>query len=211
MLQDGGEAAHGTVAVIAPGTGLGEATLVHDGTLSRAALRGGHADFAPSTEEEIQLLRYLRSSYGDHVSYERVLAGNGIGDLYGFAPGARHARARVARVELATGDCNAVVAKAALAKRDPRACARSSCSSQVLGAEAGNQALRGSPREAWWSAAAFRQDFARAADRRVPRAVRAKGRFAAWTRQLDVCVALEPRAAFLGAAHHAAPEGGCTA
>ena len=68
--------------------GLGEATLYHDGACYQALpSEGGHADFAPTTDEEIDLLRFLRGKYGDHVSNERILSGNGIADLYAFLHG----------------------------------------------------------------------------------------------------------------------------
>src|SRR4029077_16443142 len=103
-----------TIAVIAPGTGLGESLLVHDGT-RYAALpsEAGHADFAPGTDDEIELLRYLRGLHGPHVSYERVLSGMGIGDLYGFVrkrSGTSEPAALTA--QLAAGDRNAAIAQA---------------------------------------------------------------------------------------------------
>ena len=79
-------AERGTISVIAPGTGLGEATLFTTARRYRALpSEGGHADFAPTTDEEVELWRYLHGKYGDHVSNERILSGNGIADLYGFA------------------------------------------------------------------------------------------------------------------------------
>ena len=74
----------GTIAVIAPGTGLGEAFLVWDGSRYLAqASEGGHADLAPTDELEIALLRYLMQRY-EHVSYERVCSGIGIPNIYNF-------------------------------------------------------------------------------------------------------------------------------
>ena len=69
----------GAMAIIAPGTGLGEAFLVWDGAAYRGyASEGGHADFAPSTAVQMDLLRYLQHRF-DHVSYEIVCSGLGIG------------------------------------------------------------------------------------------------------------------------------------
>jgi glucokinase len=195
-----------TIAVIAPGTGLGESMLVSDGARYRALpTEGGHADFAPGTDEEIALLRYLRRIHGDHVSNERVLSGDGIGDLYDFV------RAETATAEppwlteqLAAEDRNAAISRAALDGTDP-ACVRAlEMFVEILGAEAGNLALRclatggvviggGIPPKIL---PALRH-------RRLVDRFNAKGRFAAWTRRLSVRVALEPRAALLGAAHHA--------
>lgn len=74
----------GVIAVIAPGTGLGEAFLVWDGVRYFAqSSEGGHADLAPTNETEIDLLRYLMQKY-EHVSYERVCSGIGIPNIYSF-------------------------------------------------------------------------------------------------------------------------------
>src|SRR5258708_24931203 len=75
----------GNVAVIAAGTGLGEAMLYYDGQNHQPlASEGGHCDFAPRTDVEIDLLRYLRDKFNGHVSYERVLSGPGFMNLYEF-------------------------------------------------------------------------------------------------------------------------------
>ena len=74
----------GTKVLIAPGTGLGEAVLYWDGERYHALpSEGGHASFAPNSDLEIDLLRYLRTSFL-HVSYERVLSGNGLHGIYQF-------------------------------------------------------------------------------------------------------------------------------
>ena len=75
---------HGPLAVIAPGTGLGEAFLVSDGHMYHTyASEGGHVDFAPTTPLQLELLRYLQQRHG-HVSYERVCSGRGIPNLYAY-------------------------------------------------------------------------------------------------------------------------------
>ncbi len=75
---------NGNQAVIAPGTGLGEAGLFWDGAQHLVfACEGGHADFAPQGELQIELLRFLAKRF-DHVSYERVLSGPGLVNVYQF-------------------------------------------------------------------------------------------------------------------------------
>jgi glucokinase len=75
----------GNVAVLAAGTGLGEAIAAWDGQKYHViATEGGNTDFAPNNEEEIALLRYLMGKYPEHVCYERVLSGTGLVNLYGF-------------------------------------------------------------------------------------------------------------------------------
>lgn len=83
-LNHGIKDEHGPIAVIAPGTGLGEAYLTWDGTRYLAhASEGGHCDFAPRDQREQELLAYLLERF-DHVSYERVCSGSGIPNIYAF-------------------------------------------------------------------------------------------------------------------------------
>src|SRR5439155_18164212 len=75
VLSEGGPPRPGNIALIAAGTGLGEAMLFWDGGKHRvSASEGGHADFAPRDAEQIELLRYLMAKFG-HVSYERLVSG----------------------------------------------------------------------------------------------------------------------------------------
>jgi glucokinase len=72
---------------VSAGTGLGEAGLVRTGARYRAvATEGGHADFAPQNDLEIELYRYLHREYG-HVSYERICSGAGLVEIYRFLSG----------------------------------------------------------------------------------------------------------------------------
>ena len=79
-----GKKNHGNACILAAGTGLGEAGMYFDGVMKIPfATEGGHTDFAPRNEIEIELFRYLKNIYG-HVSYERILSGMGINNLYRF-------------------------------------------------------------------------------------------------------------------------------
>ena len=83
-LNEGTRRRPGNKVLIAAGTGLGEATLYDDGRdYHPAASEGGHADFAPRDETEIDLLRYLIKKFG-RVSYERVVSGPGLANIYEF-------------------------------------------------------------------------------------------------------------------------------
>lgn len=83
-LQAGAAEACGNLAVIAPGTGLGQAGVFWDGQCHRPfATEGGHTDFAATDAREFALVEYLRGRYG-RVSWERVVSGMGIGNLYQF-------------------------------------------------------------------------------------------------------------------------------
>ncbi|HUJ57783.1 MAG TPA: glucokinase [Kofleriaceae bacterium] len=195
----------GTVAVIAPGTGLGEALVIHDGKRYRALpSEGGHADFAPGTDEEVELWRYLRERYGTHVSYERVLSGNGVGDLYGFC----RARAGTPEpawlaAELRDGDRNAVVAQNALAKKDAACVHALELFAGLLGAEAGNLALRGLATGGVVIGGGIPPKILPALQTgTLLERFHNKGRFQSWTRTLGVRVALEPKAALYGAIHY---------
>ena len=203
---DGGRSG-GAIAVLAPGTGLGEALLVSDGAHYRALpSEGGHADFAPGTEDEIALLRYLRGLHGPHVSYERVLSGDGIGDLYGFVRAATGAEEPAWLTAAFAGhDRNAVISQAALAGRDPSCVRALEMFVEVLGAEAGNLALKCLATGGVVIGGGIPPKILTAL--REPRFIdrlTAKGRFTAWAKDLFVRVTLEPRAALFGAAHHAA-------
>ncbi len=200
VLQEGTRPEHGTIAIVAPGTGLGEALLFHDGRAYQALpSEGGHADFAPTTDEEIELLRFLRAKYGEHISNERVLSGNGIGDLYDFC---RMEAGSEAHLE--AGDRNAAISKAGLEKTDPCAVRALELFAQILAGEASNHALRGLALGGIVIGGGIPPKLLPVLDTQAFRdRLAAKGRFHAWTRSLSVRVALEPRAALLGAAHQA--------
>ncbi len=75
---------HGPMAVIAPGTGLGEAFLIWDGSRYIAcSSEGGHSDYAPRDETQAALWSYLSKRYG-HVAYERICSGSGLPNIYDF-------------------------------------------------------------------------------------------------------------------------------
>ncbi len=83
-LNAGDSTSSGNAAIISAGTGLGEAGLYWSGQKHHPfACEGGHADFAPGNEQEVELLKYLRGEFG-HVSWERVLSGPGLHNIYKF-------------------------------------------------------------------------------------------------------------------------------
>jgi len=74
----------GGIGIIAPGTGLGEAIFTWDGNQYIAVpSEGGHCDFAPLSEPEIELLQFLKNKY-EHVSYDRICSGRGLPSIYDF-------------------------------------------------------------------------------------------------------------------------------
>ncbi len=195
----------GTIAVLAPGTGLGESLLVSvEGRYHALPMEAGHADFAAATDDEYELLRHLRSKHGSHVSYERVLCGDGLADIYAFL----RVRAGAAEPSWLAGETpgrrNAAISAAGLAGSDAL-CARAlEIFVEVLGAEAGNAALRGLARGGVILGGGIPPKIVPAL-RSAPflARFRDKGRFSEWMHTLEVKVALEPRAALFGAAHRA--------
>ncbi len=133
----------GNRALIAAGTGLGEAGMVWDGVTHRPfASEGGHASFAPNDTIGDELLAFLRLERG-HVSWERVLSGSGMRNLYRFF------RQRSGQPEpdwltaqLLNGDLGAVVTKAALSGQDAACVETVNCFIRNYGSEAGNLALK---------------------------------------------------------------------
>ena len=202
VLQPGVTPDGATIAVIAPGTGLGVALLVSvDGTYRALPSEGGHADFAPGSDDEIALWRYLRGVHGPHVSVERVLSGAGLGDLYDFVRQATGA----AEPAWPAGDRNAAISHAALEGRDATAVRALEMFVEILGGEAGNHALRGFATGGVVLGGGIPPKILTALQHpRFLARFSAKGRFATWARSLPVRVTLEPRAALFGAAHHAA-------
>jgi len=133
----------GNQAVIAPGTGLGEAGLFWDGSRYHVfACEGGHTDFAPQGEMQVELLRYLRTRFG-HVSYERILSGPGLVNVYEFLrdSGSEKESPEFAAT-LRKGDPAAAISRAALAGSDTLAQKALEIWISVYGAEASNLALK---------------------------------------------------------------------
>ena len=133
----------GNQAVIAPGTGLGEAGLFWDGTRHNVfACEGGHTDFAPRSDLQIELLRYLQKRFG-HVSYERVLSGPGLVNVYEFLRDTGSARSSPELDgSLQKGDPAAAISRAALDRSSALAEKALDLWITVFGAEASNLALK---------------------------------------------------------------------
>ncbi len=134
------------VAVIAAGTGLGEALVIWDRAGKRfvpTATEGGHTDFAPADEVQVELLAFLRGRFG-HVSWERVLSGNGLGNLYDFfriaqdVPESEQATEAIA----AAPDRNAAIAQLGSEGKSKAAARALELFASLYGAEAGNLALK---------------------------------------------------------------------
>ena len=143
ILNAGASDASGNAAVIAAGTGLGEAGLYWDGKTHRPfACEGGHADFAPLDDLQIELGRRLRAEFG-RVSWERVLSGPGLFNIYRFLRDTgRGQEPDWLAAELAAGDPSVHVSKAGLAGRSALCVEALDIFVSIYGAEAGNLALK---------------------------------------------------------------------
>jgi glucokinase len=201
-----GQARAGNVGVIAAGTGLGEAMLYWDGKYHHAvASEGGHADFAPTSDREVELWRYLRGRFGEHVSYERVLSGPGLKNIYDFLkdddPAAEPSWLTE---ELNKADASAVIASHGLKGDVPICLEALAIFVVVYGAAAGNLALRYVATGGVFLAGGIAPKILPALQSNAFLAsFRAKGRLSSLLDQIPVFVSLEPSAALLGAAHYA--------
>ena len=145
-VNEGRSEPAGAIAVVAPGTGLGEAFLVWDGhSYVPCPSEGGHADFAPADELQGELLDFMRERFG-HVSVERVCSGSGLPNLHDFLRERGIAEESPELTAALTGavDRTPPIVQAAVAAPvpDPLAAATVRLFVSILGAEAGNLALK---------------------------------------------------------------------
>jgi glucokinase len=214
-LNKGDPVDRGTIAVIAPGTGLGEAFLTWDGSrYSPHASEGGHTDFAPANDEEVELLKYVQNQ-SDHVSYEKVCSGQGIRNVYKYyhrdlhVDDVRSWLAQEARQVDATEDPTPVIVHSAL-ERNPRcgACFDTlNMFVSILGREAGNLALKVLATGGVYLGGGIPPRVLPALENeRFTRAFRRKGRMSQLVSQIPVHVILNPKTALLGAARYCAAE-----
>lgn len=145
-LNPGAPVVEGAIAVIAPGTGLGEAFLTYDRGRYRAhPSEGGHSSFAPTTPTEADLLQYMLEQH-NHVSYERVCSGIGIPNIYAFFRDRVFKRETpgIAEQLAAAKDPTPVIVNGALnpASPCPVCTATLDCFLGIFGSETGNLALK---------------------------------------------------------------------
>jgi glucokinase len=200
-----GAARPGNAAVIAAGTGLGEAMLYWDGRHHHPlASEGGHADFAPRTDQEVDLLRYLRARHG-HVSCERVLSGPGLFNVFSFLRDTGAGTPTPALAEaLAAGDPAAAVGHFGVDGGDPLAAAALDLFCTLYGAEAGNLALKCVAVGGVFVGGGIAPKILPALQKGgFLKGFTEKGRFHTLLEGIPVSVALDPGAGLLGAAHYA--------
>ena len=203
-LNKGVPVEHAPIAVIAPGTGLGQAYLTWDGNRYRPhPSEGGHVDFAPCNQTQLDLLNYLYRKY-DHVSFERVVSGMGIPEMYNFLRDThRKDQPDVLADELANADDKTPVILSH-AKDFPICQETLDMFVAILGAKSGNVALSLMSRGGLYlgggipprilpglQSAEFMESFS------------CKGRFSDMMAQIPLHVIMNPKTALLGAAYAA--------
>ena len=194
---------HGSIAVVAPGTGLGEAYLTwSDGGYHAYPSEGGHTDFGPTDAQQVQLLAYLQNRFG-HVSYERVCSGLGIPNLYAFLKdsGGYAEPAWLAHQLAAAADPTPVIAQAALEHKVEIASAALDLFVTILGSETGNMALKVPATGGVYLGGGIPpRILPLLKTERFMRAFLNKGRFAGLLSTMPVHVIRHPEVALLGAA-----------
>jgi len=198
-----GVARRGNLVLIAAGTGLGEALIIRDGD-RRIVIpsEGGHGDLAARNDLEDDLLRYLRKEFG-RVSYERVLAGAGLFNVYRFLRDTGWAKESPDVAErMRKENPNAIVTELGLSKRDPLCDKALDIFVAVYGAEAGNLALKAMAVGGVLVGGGIAPRIVeRLAAGGFVAAFRDKGRLAPLMESIPIHVSLNPRAPLFGAAH----------
>jgi len=141
-LQQGSEEPHGTRVIIGAGTGLGQGFLIwHDDHYEVVASEGGHADFAPTDDEQIALLKYLRTRY-HWATWERVVSGRGLVNIFEFLVETNCAQLSGPLQEaMRQEDRAAVISRVGMTGEDPTAVKALHMFVSLYGAQAGNLAL----------------------------------------------------------------------
>lgn len=205
-LNEGDARQVGNRALIAAGTGLGEGFIVWDGrNYVPHPSEGGHADFAPRNSDEFDLLRFLRQKYNGRVSFERVVSGQGLTNIYEFLREVRGLEEPAWLAERMTQeDPNAVITESALKARS-KICEKTlDIFVSAYGAEAGNLALKIlSAGGLYVGGGIAPRILEKLKDGTFMKAFTDKGRLSQMLVNMPVRVILESRTALIGAAAYA--------
>jgi glucokinase len=205
-LSAGDPSQVGNRALIAAGTGLGEGFLTWNGhSHIPYPSEGGHADYAPRNEDEIDLLRYLKQKYNGRISFERVVSGMGLTNIYEFLREVRGMEEPAWLAErIAEEDPNAVITELALAAKSEICEKAMDMFVSAYGAEAGNLALTVlSVGGIYVGGGIAPRIIEKLKDGTFMKAFTDKGRLSQLLVNMPVRVILESRAALLGAASYA--------
>jgi glucokinase len=206
-LSEGDASQIGNRALLAAGTGLGEGVLIWNGkTHVPYPSEGGHADFAPRNEDEIDLLRFLKQKYNGRISFERVVSGMGMTGIYEFLREVRGMEepAWLAAQIAAAPDPNSVITETALAAKAEICEKAMEMFVSSYGAEAGNLALKIlSVGGLYVGGGIAPRILDKLKDGTFLKAFTDKGRLSQLLINMPVRVILDSRAALLGAAAYA--------
>ena len=202
-LNQAGSIKDQNLALIAPGTGLGKAMLIYqNGRYLPVPSEGGHADFAPNNEAEIQLWQYLHLHYG-HVSIERVLSGPGLVNIYNWLKDSgRLNEPDWLKQKLKEMDPAKAITEAALASKDPGCVEALNMFVSIFGAAAGNLALTGITTGGVYLGGGIPPKIlSKLKEDIFMEAFTNKGRFKGFLEKISVKVVLNDKAALIGAAY----------
>lgn len=206
-LSEGDTGQIGNRALIAAGTGLGEGLLTWNGRMHVPyPSEGGHTDYAPRNEDEIDLLRFLKQKYNGRISFERVVSGMGMTNIYEFLREVRGMEepSWLAEQIAAAGDPNAVITEMGLQAKSEICEKTLDMFVSAYGAEAGNLALKVlSVGGLYVGGGIAPRLLEKLKDGTFMKAFTDKGRLSQLLINMPVRVILESRAAVLGAAAYA--------
>ena len=206
-LSQGDPSQIGNRGLIAAGTGLGEGILAWNGRIHVPyPSEGGHTDFGPRNEDEIELLRFLQRKYNGRISYERVVSGMGLTNIYEFLrDGQGMEEPKWLSEQLAAAhDGNSVITEMALSAKSEICAKALDMMVSIYGAEAGNLALKVlSVGGLYVGGGIAPKILEKLKDGTFIKAFQDKGRLSQLLINMPVRVILESRAALLGAAAYA--------
>ena len=206
-LSEGDASQVGNRGLIAAGTGLGEGILAWNGRIHVPyPSEGGHTDFGPRNDEQIELLRFLQRKYNGRVSYERVVSGMGLTNIYEFlrdGQGMEEPRWLAEKMSEAH-DANSVITEMALSAKSEICEKALDTMVSIYGAEAGNLALKVlSVGGLYVGGGIAPRIIEKLKDDAFLKAFQDKGRLSQLLINMPVRVILESRAALMGAAAYA--------
>ncbi len=204
VLNKGARGARGNRAIISAGTGLGEAGMFWDGALHWPfATEGGHTDFAPRNDLEMELFHHLLNRHR-RVSYERLVSGPGLAQIYQFLRDARKGEEPWLTELLRAGDPAPVISRCALDGSSPLCLMALELFVSLYGAEAGNLALKlFATGGVYLGGGIAPKIIAKLKEPEFMNAFTAKGRMRPLLQDIPVRVIMNPKTALLGAARHA--------
>ncbi len=206
VLNDGDASAVGHQALVSAGTGLGEAALVWNGkTHVPMASEGGHCDFAPRNQLEIELLEWLMQKLNGRVSFERVVSGPGLTNIYTFLRDEkRMEEPSWLRKQMEAGDPNAVITEVGEDGKSALCAKAVGMFAASYGAEAGNMALKVLATGGMYLGGGIAPKMVKTMRSGVfMQAFTDKGRLSELLVDTPVRIILESRAALMGAAAYA--------